>query len=354
MSDGVLEGREDQPTLSTTVARGAGSFGALGPPPPFSSGHYRGLRTARRSRLLQKGDGATMTPSGSCQSFRTPSDVRRPGSGDSGHKAVKCYAVENLSVVVATVARDAADSLMTEAVITSSGSHACSIHSSGDVAGGRQHEGSPGKPVLGRGGVAASQPHPPASHLGDLGWIPGGLTPGLSRRGYRTGRCHLQAGFLGVLPLPPPLHSSVALMSCPGMTGSYGSQLESPASRYAFSATVDQQHGCTQRGLRNVVIPATKCFNDFNQQLRDTCPLLARKTARTPALEDVLEAVSNAQSTIKLTPIPYPRFKPKSSRTPDRGAHQPTAPWEVGTSSCCCPIADNVVRQNEDEVEHLI
>ncbi|KAJ8876045.1 hypothetical protein PR048_023953 [Dryococelus australis] len=49
-----------------------------------------------------------------------------------------------------------------------------------------------------------------ASHLGEPGSIPGGVAPGFSHVGYRAGRCHRSAGFLGDIPFPPLLHTRLA------------------------------------------------------------------------------------------------------------------------------------------------
>ncbi|KAJ8871567.1 hypothetical protein PR048_027893 [Dryococelus australis] len=47
-------------------------------------------------------------------------------------------------------------------------------------------------------------------HHGDPGWIPGGFTPGILHVGIVLDDATCQCGFLGVLPFPPPLHSSAA------------------------------------------------------------------------------------------------------------------------------------------------
>ncbi|KAJ8897209.1 hypothetical protein PR048_002555 [Dryococelus australis] len=72
-----------------------------------------------------------------------------------------------------------------------------------------------------------------ASHHGDPGSILAGFTPGFSHVGIVLGDSACRRVFLGVLPFPPALafeRRSILgshFMSCPGMMGTYGSQLES-------------------------------------------------------------------------------------------------------------------------------
>ncbi|KAJ8866088.1 hypothetical protein PR048_033612, partial [Dryococelus australis] len=73
-----------------------------------------------------------------------------------------------------------------------------------------------------------------ASHHGDPVSIPGGFTPGFSHVGIVLDGAACRWVFSGHsrFPrpcIPAPLHPRDGVMSCPGMTGIYGSQLESPS-----------------------------------------------------------------------------------------------------------------------------
>ncbi|KAJ8878251.1 hypothetical protein PR048_018828, partial [Dryococelus australis] len=68
-----------------------------------------------------------------------------------------------------------------------------------------------------------------AFHQREPGSIPVGTSPGSSHSGNRAGRCRWPAGFLGVLPFPPPLYSNAAQLHV--------------FSTHNYFTTVDQEEG---------------------------------------------------------------------------------------------------------------